>query len=170
MTKVKWSARVSYYSPGDQGVMTQALCRSEGFRGGERTENSQEDLWTWVTGEKGARRKKDYQVSTDRMIMNGEEKVKQDLGVGRTGGGDNDIALRSVNRKFLVLEIIKAVAAHVDFTRGPQTMACGLNLGHCLFCMNPQNRFCIFMYVREKKKKEYFATCESYMKSKFQRQ
>lgn len=90
--------------------------------------------------------------------------------MGSAGGGDNEIALRSVNRKFLVPEIIKAVAAHVDFTRGPQTMARGLNLGHCLFCMDPKNSFCIFMYVGGGGNKEYFATCESYMKSKFQRQ
>lgn len=86
--------------------------------------------------------------------MEGEDKTR--LGGGSAGGGDNEIALRSVNRKFLVLEIIKAVAAHVDFTRGPQTMARGLNLGHGLFCMNPQNSFCIFMYVRGEKNKRIF--------------
>lgn len=100
--------------------------------------------------------------------MNGEEKMKHRVRLGSAGGGDNEIALRSVHRKFLVPEIRKAVAAHTDLTRGQQTMVRGPNLGHCLFCMAPKNGFYIFMYVRGKKLKEYFVTCENYTEFKSQ--
>ena len=49
--------------------------------------------------------------------MNGEEKVKQVLGVGSAGGGDHDIGFRLVNTKFSVPDIAKAVAAHFDLVK-----------------------------------------------------
>lgn len=88
--------------------------------------------------------------------MNREEMVKHDVQLASAGGGDNETALRSVHRKFLVPKIRKAVAAHADLTRGRQTMVRGPNLGHCLFCMAPKNGFYIFMYVRGEKIERIF--------------